>query len=162
GPTLVPLNPEDGAIAALSQFQQAALLVYRANLQEVDKLTRDLFYIIADIRSSARATVYPAYEAAPLLPSALDPERFAAVALWFAGLWLAWVIALYVPDLPNTVEFIVLTNTLSMALFVTPQVPIAAMLLPIAFGFALGAAINVLVMPHLASFASLAVVIFAA
>src|SRR5215813_10956389 len=43
-----------------------------------------------------------------------------------------------------------------------PQVPIAVVFLPYAFGFALGAAINVLVMPHLTSFASLAVVIFAA
>jgi hypothetical protein len=162
GPTPVPLNPEDGAITSLSQFQRAALLLYRGNLQEVDKLTRDLFDMIADIRSFARAKVYPAYEAAPLLPSALDPERLAGVARWFSGLWLAWVIALYVPDLPNTVEFIVLSNSLSMALFVMPQVAIAGMFLPVAFGFALGAAITVLVIPHLASFASLAVVIFAA
>jgi hypothetical protein len=162
GPTPVPLNPEDGAIASLSQFQRAALLVYRSNLQEVDKLTRDLFDIIADIRGFAPANVYPAYESAPLLSSALDPERLAGVARWFVGLWLAWVIALYLPDLPNTVEFIVLSNSLSMVLFLAPQVPIAAMFLPIAFGFAIGAAINVLVMPHLAGFASLAVVIFAA
>src|SRR5215813_10228983 len=43
-----------------------------------------------------------------------------------------------------------------------PQVPIAVVFLPYAFGFALGSAINILVMPHLTSFASLAVVIFAA
>jgi len=162
GPTPVPPSPDDGAIASLSQFQRAALLVYRANLQEVDRLTRDLFDTIADIRSFARAKVYPAYDAAPLLPSALDPERLAGVARWFAGLWLAWIIALYVPDVPNTVEFIVLSNSLSMALFLLPQVPIAGMFLPIALGFALGGAIYVLVMPHLASFASLGVVLFAA
>jgi uncharacterized membrane protein YccC len=161
GATPVPLNPEDGAIASLSRFQQAAFLVYRGNLEEVDKLTRNIFDMIADIRSFTSAKVYPACEAAPL-PSALDPDRLAGVARWFAGLWLAWILALYVPDLPNTVEFIVLSNSLSMALFMMPQVPITAMFLPVAFGFALGATINVLVMPHLASFASLAVVIFAA
>ena len=162
GPSPVPLNPEHGAIASLSRFHQAALLVYRANLPEVDKLTGNLFDMIADIRSFARAKVHPAREAAPFLPSALDPERLAGVARFFACLWLAWVIALFVPDLPNTVEFIVLVNSLAMSLFLSPQVPIAVMFLPIAFGFALGAAINLLVMPHLASFASLAVVIFAA
>jgi uncharacterized membrane protein YccC len=162
GPTAVSPNPEDGAIASLSRFQQAALLLYRANLQEVDKLTRNIFEIIADIRSFARAKVYAADETTPLLPSALDPERLAGVARWFAGLWLAWVIALYVPGVPNTVEFIVLSNSLSMALFAMPQVPIAGMFLPVAFGFVLGTAINILVMPHLASFASLAVVIFVA
>jgi hypothetical protein len=98
----------------------------------------------------------------PLLPSALDPERLVSVARWFTGLWLALLISLYLPGLPNTVDFIVLTNSISMALCVMPQLPIAVAILPYAFGFVLGAAINILVMPHLTSFASLAVVIFAA
>ena len=161
-PTPVPPSPDDGAIASLSQFQRAALLVYRANLQEVDRLTRDLFDTIADIRSFARAKVYPAYDAAALLPSALDPERLAGVARWFAGLWLAWLIFLYVPDIPDTVGFVVLTNSLSMALCLMPQVPIARVFLPVVFGIALGGAIYLLVMPHLASFVSLGVVLFAA
>jgi uncharacterized membrane protein YccC len=161
-PIPVRLQPEAGAIASLSQFQRAALLVYRGNLQEVDKLTRDLSDMIADIRGFAGATAHLAYAAAPSLPSALDRERLAGVARWFTGLWLAWVIALYVPALPNTVEFIVLSNSLSMALFLTPQLAIATTFSSLAFGFALGAAINILVMPHLAGFASLAVVIFAA
>src|SRR5262245_62466578 len=86
----------------------------------------------------------------------------ASRARWFTGLWLALLISLYVPDLPNTIDFIVLTTSISMALCVMPQVPIAVVFLPYAFGFALGAVINVLVMPHLTSFASLAIVIFAA
>ena len=49
-------------------------------------------------------------------------------ALWFTGLWLAWFIVLYVPDIPATVDFIVLANTLSMALCVTPQLRMARML----------------------------------
>jgi len=143
-------------------FHRAALLLYRSQLQEIDKLTRDLFETVADIRNFTRAKVDPTYGSMPLLSSALDPERLASVARWFTGLWLAWFIALYVPDIPDTVEFIVLTNTLSMALCVTPQLPIVRVFLPVAFGIALGGAIYVLVMPHLTSFASLGVVIFAA
>src|SRR5262249_15128909 len=146
----------------LSQFQQAALLVYRTHLQAIDRLTRGLFATVADVRNFTRARVAPIRDVVPLLPSALDPERLASVARWFTGLWLALIISLYVPGLPNTVDFIVLTNSISMALCAMPQVPIAVALLPYAFGFALGAAINVVVMPHLTSFASLAVVIFAA
>ena len=97
-----------------------------------------------------------------MLPSALDPERLASVARWFTGLWLAWFIAIYVPDIPATVDFIVLTNTLSMALCVMPQLRMARIFLPVAFGLALGGAIYVLVMPHLTSFAGLGVVLFAA
>src|SRR5262249_17627413 len=39
----VPLNLEEHQIALLSQFHQAALLVYRTHLQAIDTLTRDLF-----------------------------------------------------------------------------------------------------------------------
>ena len=111
--------------------------------------------------SPARRSIRPC-ETVSLLPSALDPERLLSVARWFTGLWLAWLIALYVPDIPNTVGFIVLTNSLAMALCVMPQLPIARTFLPDAFGLALGGAIYVLVMPHLTSFAGLAVVLFAA
>ena len=159
-PTSVPLNFEDKGMASLSPFHQGALLLYRSHLEEIDKLTRDLFETLADIRNFARARVDPTYEAVPLLQSVLDPERLAGVARSFTGVWLGWLAVLYVPDFPNTVEFVVLTNSLSMALCLTPQVPISRMFLPVAFGVALGGAIYVLLMPSLASFASLGVVIF--
>ena len=162
GPISVPLNLEDKGVASLSPFQRAAFLLYCSHLQEIDKLTRDLFETVADIRNFSRAKVDPTDETVPLLPSALDPERLASIARWFTSLWLAWLIAIYVPDIPNTVTFIVLTNSLSMALSVMPQLRIARLLLPVAFGLTLGGAIYVLVMPHLASFASLGTVLFAA
>src|SRR5215469_3945997 len=115
GPISVPLNIEDNAMASLSPFQLAALLLYRSHLQEIDKLTSDLFATVADIQNFTRAKIRPTYVAVPLLSSALDPERLAGVARWFAGLWLAWLIALYVPDIPETVGFIVLANALAMA-----------------------------------------------
>src|SRR5262249_57735006 len=129
---------------------------------DMSKITRHTFGTVDAIQSFTRPKINRTYEAVSLLPSALDPERLASVARWFTGLWLAWLIALYVPDIPDTVEFIVLTNTLSMALRVMPQLRIATTFLPVAFGFALGGAIYVLVMPHLASFAGLGVVLFAA
>jgi uncharacterized membrane protein YccC len=162
GPICVPLSLEDGGIVSLSQFHRAALLLYRNHLEEVDKLPRDIFETVADIRNFTRTKIAPFHEAVPLLPLALDPERLASIARWFTGLWLALLITLYLPDLPSRVEFIVLTNSISMALCVMPQVPIAVVYLPFALGFALGGAINILVMPHLTSFVGLAVVIFGA
>jgi uncharacterized membrane protein YccC len=162
GPISVPLNLDDKGMASLSPFHRAALLLYRSHLQAIDKLTRDLFETVADLRNFTRAKIDPTRAAVPLLPWALDPERLASVARWFTGLWLAWLIALYVPDIPDTVEFIVLTNSLSMALCVMPQLPIARTSLQMPFGVVLGGFIYVLVMPHLTSFAELGVVIFAA
>jgi hypothetical protein len=162
GPASVPLNFEENGVASLSQFHQAALLVYRTHLQAIDTLTRDLFETVAGIRNFNSAKVAPIRDVVPLLPSVLDPERLVSIARWFTGLWLALFIGLYVPDLPNAVDFIVLTNSISIALCIMPQIPIAVTFLPYAFGFALGSAINILVMPHLTSFAGLAFVIFAA
>ena len=133
GPISVPLNLDDKGMASLSPFHRAALLLYRSHLQEIDKLTGDLFETVADIQNFSRAKIDPTYEAVPLLPSALDPERLASVARWFTGLWLAWLIALYVPDIPDAVGFIVLANSLSMALCVTPQLQIARTFLPVSW-----------------------------
>jgi uncharacterized membrane protein YccC len=162
GPISEPLNLEDEGLASLSSFQRAALLLYRSHLQEIDNLTNDLFATVADIQNFIRAKVGPPNEVAPLLPSALDPERLASVARWFTGLWLAWLIALYLPDIPETVGFIVLTNALAMSFCVAPQLPIARTFFPLACGLAVGGAIYVLVMPHLTSFTGLGVVIFVA
>ena len=62
GPISVPLNLEDKGMASLSPFHRAALLLYRSHLQEIDKLTRDLFETVADIRNFTRAKIDPTYE----------------------------------------------------------------------------------------------------
>ena len=162
GAVSVPLNFDENGVASLSQFHQAALLVYRTHLQSIDTLTRDLFETVAGIRNFTCLKSAAIRDVAPLLPSALDPENLASIARWFTGLWLTVLISLYVPGLPDAVIFIVLTNSILVALCLMPQVPIAVAFLPYAFGFALGSAINILVMPHLAAFSGLAVVLFAA
>jgi uncharacterized membrane protein YccC len=98
--------------------------------------------------------VEPIHHAVPL------SERLARIARWFVGLWFALLTSLYVPDVPDTLDFVVVTNTISMAICMMPQVPVSVAFLPYAFGFALGSITNVLVMPHLTTFASLALVIF--
>lgn len=159
--TSVSLDFDKDEFASVSPFHQAALLVYRTHLLALDTLTRNLFESVAGIRNFSRSKVAPIRAVRPVLPSALDPERLASLGRWFVGLWLALFISLYVPDLPNTAGFIALTNSLLMALSIMPQVPIVVAVLPYGLGFALGSGINILVMPHLTSFATLAVVIFA-
>jgi uncharacterized membrane protein YccC len=161
-PTSVPLNFEETELAALSQLRQAALLDYRAHLKEIDTLTRGLFETAADIGNFSRAKVAPVQAAVRFLPSALDPERLAGVARWLAGFWLALLISIYVPDVPNSADFIVLTAAILLGLCVMPQIPVSVAILPYTLGFVLGSAINILVLPLLASFTLLAIVIFVA
>src|SRR5262245_18485653 len=156
-PASVPLNVGKTEIAALSQFHRAALLVYRRHLQEIDTLTRALFEIVADIGNFSRTNVAPVRPTAPFLPAALDPGRLAVVARWLAGFWLALLISIYVPDVPKAADFIALTAAILMGLCVMPQIPVSVAVLPYTFGFVLGSAINILVMPHLASFTLLAI-----
>ena len=159
-PASVALNVDEPGVASLPPFHRAALLIYRTHLQTIETLTCDLFRTTASARNFIRTKIPPIHDTSPLLPSVLDPERLASMARWLIGLWLALFISLYMPDVPNTVTVIVLTNSILMALCVMPQVPITAVFLPYAFGFALGSAVNVLVMPHLTSFTSLSAVIF--
>ena len=161
-PALVPLDFEENEVASVSQFHQAALLVYRTHLREIDTLTRNIFETVAVIRNFSRARVAPVRAVVPFLPSALDPERLASVARWFVGVWLALFISIYVSDIPKSADFIALTNSILLGLCIMPQMPIAVAFLPYAFGFVLGSTINILVMPHLASFTLLAIVIFVA
>jgi uncharacterized membrane protein YccC len=161
-PISVPLHLGDKGLASLSPFQLAALLLYRSHLEEIDKLTSDLFETVADIQNITRAKISPTYASVRLLPAMLDPERLASVARWFASLWLAWLTAIYLPDIPETVGFVVLTNSLAMALCVAPQLAIARTFLPLAIGLAFGGAIYVLVMPHLTSIIGLGVLTFVA
>jgi hypothetical protein len=159
-PASVPLDLEETEVAAVSPLHQAALLVYRRHLQDIDTLTRALFETAADIGLFSRAKVAPVRAAVPFLPSALDPGRLARVARLLAGFWLALLISLYVPDVPKSADFIVLTTAILMALCAMPQVPVSVAVVPYAFGFVIGSAINILVMSHLSSFALLAIVIF--
>src|SRR5262249_45525822 len=158
----VSLDLEGTELAALSPLHQAALLVYRRHLQEIDTLTRTLFEAVADIRDFSRARVAPVRAAVPFLPSALDPGRLAVVVRWFAGFWLTLLISIYVPDVPSAADFIALTAAVLMGLCVMPQVPISIAFLPYTLGFVLGSTVYILVMPLLASFTLLAVVIFVA
>src|SRR5262249_51930391 len=112
GPASVPLDFEESRIASLSQFHQAALLVYRTHLQVIEGLTRDLFDTVASIWNFTPAKVAPIRDGVPPLPSALDPERLASIARWFTGLWLTLFISLYLPDVPKTIDFVVLTNSI--------------------------------------------------
>src|SRR5262249_50816216 len=61
GPISVPLNLAAKEMASLSPFQLAALLLYRSHLQEIDKITRDLFAMVADIQNLTRAKIAPTY-----------------------------------------------------------------------------------------------------
>ena len=161
-PGSVPLGLEETEAAKLSQLHHAALLVYRQHLQEIEALTCALFETVADLRNFRRTKVTLVENTAPFLPSALDPRRLAVVVRWFAGFWLTLLISVYVPDVPSSADFIALTSAILMGLCVMPQVPVWVAALPYTLGFVLGSAINILVMPHLASFTMLAIVIFAA
>ena len=83
----VPLKLEDKRIASLSPFHRAALLLYCSHLQEIDKLTRDLFETVADIRNFTRATVDPTNVAVPLLNESTLAKQSANVDMVSGATW---------------------------------------------------------------------------
>ncbi len=160
-PAPVALPVQQAALDALPLFDRTALLLFRHRLIEVARLAQEVFDAVAGIEGSGRAVGASAPRPASQLAAALDPDRLAVVARQAASYLLAVLAYIYVPDMPQPTIAIVFVVSIGMNLSRTPQVPIAILLPPMAFGIALGCFVYVFVMPLLSGFAELAAVITA-
>jgi uncharacterized membrane protein YccC len=91
---------------------------------------------------------------------ALDPDRFAAVIRVISGLWLAFLIWVYI-DPPGHDGFVVLTVSLGLAMARFPQLRVSTAFLPATLSCLFAGGLYILVMPHLAGYTQLGTMIFA-
>jgi uncharacterized membrane protein YccC len=92
---------------------------------------------------------------------ALDPDRFAAVIRVIAGLWLGFLIWVYI-DPPGHSGFVVLSASMGLAFARSPQLRVATVFLPVTLSCLFAAGLYLLVMPHLAGYMQLGTMIFVA
>lgn len=93
--------------------------------------------------------------------SRIDPERLAAALQTMAGLWLAYIALVFVPDLPGGIGLVILSCSLGMAYASMPQIPMRLLLVPVAASVLFAGLVHIFVMPGLSSFAGLGSLIFA-
>ena len=156
-----PVLAED-ALSSLSPFDRAAAGRAHNLLQRIDRLTRSLYGIAAEIQglpSGMRPEPPTRRAAAPWTP---DPDRLAYAVRAFVTVWIILLACMYVPDLPMPPGVIPVAAAVGIQFAVMPQVPVRTLIGPLILGSAVGGVFYLLVMPHLSSFAGLGTGIFIA
>ena len=158
----VSLEVDTTALAELSHFQRAALLLSRRHLREIDTLTARLLDALSMIQNfSVQIQARPA-DSAPRLPFTLDPDRLVAAGKIMLTLWLAFLAVIYVADFPGGLGFVSMLGAFSMILIGNQQIPTRMLIGPVALSIFFAGCLHILLMPLLSSFAGLGAMIFAA
>jgi uncharacterized membrane protein YccC len=161
-PTVIDLALDEAAVKSLSHFHRAALAVTRTRLLHLETLTRSLFGTVSDIKDFGSAADRPVADSQPHAGFVLDPDRLTSSFRIMTTLWLAYLVLIYVPDLPGGTGFVTMAGPFGMILAGTPQLSVKMLTRPIAVGVLFGAVIYIFVMPQLSSFIELGLLIFSA
>jgi len=162
-PQPINLSPSQTRLQELSHFHKAAFLLARTGLQRLDKLTRNQFDMVLEIKGFSTSTQH---SAVPLMPSDKsgtgplpDPDSIIAAVRAMASLWLAYLLWIYV-EVPGGTGIVSATGALGMILATAPRLPVVSILKPVMFAIALAGILYVFVMPQLSSFVGLGSMIF--
>jgi len=147
-------------LAARSHFERAALAVTKTQLDRLEALSRSLFDSVQDIMGFSRQSSKPFRDKKTHGGLALDPDRIAAVVRVLSGLWLAFLIWVYI-DPPGHTSFVVMVVAMGLGLARFPQLPVSKTLLPALLSCGFAGVVYVFVMPHLSGYLQLGLMIFA-
>jgi hypothetical protein len=158
-PSPLTLAIDKVKIQALPNFQRAAVVVTKTELERLEVLTRSLLDCVLDIRGCGRPATIPLQEDAPQGGLAIDPDRLMAAIRMMALVWIALLIWVYVDNLPGGITFVYLTVILGQAALLA-GISAWKMLMPFALGSLCWGVVYVFVMPHLSGFVELGLLIF--
>ena len=160
-PQAIALTVDRDAMRALTHFQRAAAVVTRAQLEEVERLSRSLFGCVADIQGYSPQAGARAAEPVRRGGPAVDPDRVAAAVRVIVTLWLAFFLWVYV-DPPGHSTFPMMACIFALIIALAPVASPALLFLAWGAGMAFAGVLYIFVMPHLSGFTELAIMIFGA
>jgi len=159
-PVTLPFNEE--TLDTLSPLNAAAVAASRSNLLDIEHLTRDQFDTLSDIRGfGPKPAPIPEVRGESQDLFVPDPDRCMAVVRLVLMVWLGFLAAVYISDLPGGFTVLIMTASLGIIVANTPQLRISVIYLPALWGVALATVLYVFVMPMLAGYLSLGTMIFA-
>jgi uncharacterized membrane protein YccC len=164
-PKVITLAADKTEMQALTRLQKAAVGVTLARIDNIERLTRSMFGCLADIRGYKQQDIRPDPATTRRSGPTFDPDRFRPIIIVVATLWVGFFVWIYVnPPGGSGVTLLAVVNALVYVLVFTKAPYISALdwLRWWGFGTVLAGLLYFLVMPHLSSFAELAVLIFAA
>ena len=158
-PLPVSLEVDPAAVRSLSRFEKASVAVIKAQVEQIETLSRELFDCVTFIRGFKRQPTggFKFLEVAS--GRGLDPARLQAVYRVLSVLVIAYLLWIYI-DPPGHASYVQLAGTLAMAVALNPQAPPLSLAMPFAFGIIVTGILYVFVMPYLSSFAYLGLMIF--
>ena len=157
----VTLTVDQDEMRALTHFQQAAVVVTRAQIENLERLSRSLFDCVADIRGYTRPASAPAAAPAPRRGLSIDPDRFAAAVRVVVTLWLGFFLWVYFNP-PGHSTFPMMACIFAIIIVMVPVASPALLFLSWGGGMAFAGVLYIFVMPHLSGFTELAILIFGA
>jgi len=158
-PSPLTLAIDKVKIQALPNFQRAAVVVTKTELERLEVLTRSLLDCVLDIRGCGRPASISLREETPHGGLAIDPDRLMAAIRMMALVWIAFLIWVYVDNLPGGIIFVYMTVILGQAALMA-GISAWKMLMPFALGSLCWGVVYVFVMPHLSGFVELGLLIF--
>jgi len=159
-PSPMKLESDEQVRKTLTHFDRAALSVSRDRLTHMEAVTRDLFETVSAIRGFER------HEAAAGLRRTeyrltLDPDRLGQALRVAASAWLAFLVIIYVPDVPGELATLGIITRIVVADTKFAWIPVQSLIRPAFAAMLVAFPIYVFLMPALSSFAELAVLLFA-
>ena len=161
-PEMIELAIDQQSLRGQSHFNRAAVLVARSNLLRLEQLTRLLFETVIELKGLGAVGAEPdtaTKSSSPVLP---DLDRLASAFRFMVILWLAWLVLVYVGDVPGGTGLVSMAGSLGIAIVNMPQLPVSKLVAPVAGGVLFAGILYIFIMPSLSGFLGLGLMIFAA
>ena len=157
-PGQVPLMVDKELENELNHFQKAAVAVTKAQIDHLEDISRSLFDCVRAIKGFSLPTRMPRRMGRRTFVPALDPDRLAAAFKVVLTLWIAFLVWVYI-DPPGHAMFVFFATLLAMIAAMAHQ-SVSLMFMPFFYGSIFAGILYVFVMPRLAGYAELGLMIF--
>jgi uncharacterized membrane protein YccC len=159
-PQLSALTYDQEALKPLTHFQRAALVLLVNHMQDVQRLTGELFNLVSEIKGFSSETQSIELESNSRQPFVFDLDRGLSVFRVMLTVWLAYLALIYVEALPGGASLLSMATAIGMVMAVQSHIPVRKLFRPVTGGILFASVLYIFVMPHLSRYLELGGLIF--
>jgi len=152
------LQTDGEKFQSLAHFQQGALAVTTARINDLDRISQSLIDIVGDIKGINPADKASRRSARHIFNPVLDPDRLTAAFQVMLTLWASFLVWVYL-DPPGHAMFVFFTTLMALIAAMAHQ-RVSIMFWPFVYGSVIAGILYVFVMPRLSGYAELGLMIF--
>jgi len=156
----IKLKIDREGLRSLTAFQRAELAAASSRWQVLETQSRELCKSVAVLQGFGEAAAAVAPPDTGQGPFVLDTERLCAAIRVMAGLWVAYLAWIYVPDIPGGSSLVMVAVPLGLNLAAMPQLRVIKILRPALLSILAAGILYIFLMPQLSTFFGLGLLIF--